>query len=173
MTSPTNLTASALGAYIELYDLDATGIGGSFYRFTAHTYATTAVTWQGNVYTPIPIESSDWEYIGPGAASPKPKMRIGNAAKVLLPAIISLGDLVGARLTRWRTFVPYLDGQPDADPTCYFAPMTYYVEQKTAHDNVQVEWQLANMLDREGIKLPREQVLRDVNFPGVGLYRQR
>lgn len=173
MASPSNLTSLALGEYVEMFDLDCTEFGGLYYRFTPNAYASTYVTWQGNVYTPIPIESSDWERIGPGSASPKPKLRISNIGKILLPAVISLGDLVGAKVTRWRTFSQFLDGQPSADPTCYFAPVTYFVEQKTQHDDEVIEWQLSSMLDREGLRLPREQVLRDVNFPGVSLYRQR
>ena len=100
-------------------------------------------------------------------------MRLTNVTKLLLPAVISLGDLVGAKLTRWRTFTKYLDGQPTADPTCYFAPNHYYVEMMTNLDEEYLEWQLASRLDREGIRLPREQVLRDVNSPGVAIYRQR
>lgn len=162
-----------LGNYVELFDLDCTGIGGLYYRFTNSAYDSTYLTWQGNVYTQIPIETSDWEKIGQGSASPKPKLRVSNIGRLLLPAVIALGDLVGAKLIRWRTFQQFLDGQANADPTCYFAPTMYFVEQKTSQNEEFIEWQLSSMLDRQGLRLPREQVLRDVNFPGVSLYRQR
>ena len=173
MTSPANLSLSSLDGYIELYDLDATGIGGAYYRFTSTTFSAANVNWQGHVYVAIPIMSSGWERLSSSSASPKPKLSISNVAKVLLPAVIAQGDLVGAKLTRTRTFAKFLDDGETPDPTSFFMPTVYFVEQKTSQDNTQIEWQLSSMLDREGLRLPREQVLKDVNFPGVSIYRQR
>lgn len=177
MTQPTNLSSLAQEAYIELFDLDLSSIGGSgsdIYRFTPNTSGDSTVVWQGNEYTAIPLEASGWETISGSTAPARPTIRISNVKGVLLPAIIALGDLVGAKLTRWRTFTKYLDNSPSADPTVYFAPTYYYVQQMTELVTGEyVEFQLGSYLDREGLKLPREQVLRDVNAPGVALYRQR
>lgn len=178
MAQPSNLSSlNGLGNYIELYDLDCTNIGGAFYRFTANTFAdatsNSVVYWQGNQYTAIPLETRGWEAPSGSSAPARPTMRVSNVKQVMLPAVIALGDIVGAKVTRWRTFTKYLDGQPSADPTCYFAPVTYYVQQMRELTQEYIEWQLASYLDREGIKLPREQVLRDVNAPGVSIYRQR
>lgn len=174
MTSPSNLSSlSGLGSYIELYDLDCTGIGGSVYYFTSNAYSSSNVIWQGNTYTALPVETTGWEAISGSSAPARPTMRLSNVNGVLLPAVQTLGDLVGAKLIRWRTFTKYLDGQPTSDPTCYFAPGAYYVQQMRELTQEYIEWQLASYLDREGLKLPREQVLRDVNAPGVSVYRQR
>ena len=90
-----------------------------------------------------------------------------------MTSVLSLGDLVNAKLWRYRTFTKYLDGQEAADSTAYFAPMMYFVEQMTSLEREVIEWQLCSPLDREGLMLPREQVLRDLNAPGVSIYRQR
>jgi lambda family phage minor tail protein L len=72
------------------------------------------------------------------------------------------GDLLGATLTRLRTFRRFLDGEPDADPTAHFEPDIWRLERKTRQDAVLVEWELASVLEQEGRRLPGRQMLRDL-----------
>ena len=173
------------GAFIDFYTLDATAIGGTITRFTPGVNEKgTFLVWQGFVYTPLPIESSEFDTRGDGAQA-KPKLVLSNVNKVLLASVISLGDLIGAKLTRQRTFSHYIDAvnftsgtNPTADPNAYFPADVYYVEQKVGHDNQNISWSLTSPLERFSIKLPRRQItrqgdLRYGGFPGLGTYRTR
>lgn len=181
MTTPTIESQSQLlgvpGALIELYTLDCTDIGGDVYYFTPHTAPVEGgqVVWQGNTYMPMPIVSSGWEYNGDGSQK-KPSLSVSNVTRVLLQAVIELGDIVGAKVTRYRTFSNFLDGAANADPTQHFPIDRFVVEQKTSHDRDVITWQLCSIIDRMGIRLPRRQVTKDgdsryCSFPAVGSYR--
>lgn len=94
--------------FVELYTLDCTNLGGSVYRFTNTPASSGSVTFGSDVYQVLPIQSSDWEFSST-ANTPKPKLTVSNVNKTLLSAVVSLGDLVGATVTRIRTFAKYLD----------------------------------------------------------------
>ena len=179
MTTPTadlqNLSQSS--ALVDLYILDASAIGGSIYHFTAHVMPNySPVAFGGQTYTAIPIQTTGWDFTATGPA-PKPTLAIANPLKVLLGAVISLKDLVGAKLTRIRTFEKYLDGGSSPDSSKFIGPDVYFVEQKTVHDNTLIQWQLTSVIDRMGMRLPRRQVLKDPTpqtpegFPGVSRVR--
>lgn len=164
--------------WVELYILDCSTIGGTTYYFTPNYYPTgSAVVWQGNTYTFIPIQSAGWEIAGAtsqgGATQPTPTISISNVNKTLLTAVVALGNLVGAKLTRYRTYQKFLDGQPSADPTQYIGPDIFYVNQKTGHNKNVITFQLINPIDMPGKMLPGRQVLKDgaYRFPGVLVYR--
>lgn len=160
--------------YVELFDLDTTVIGGStIYRYVPQNFSTTAITWQTNTYTPFPIEATGYEWNGTTTAPPKPTLTISNAHKFLLAAVLSLGDLVGAKVTRWRTFSRFLDGQSDADPSAHFIPDVFLIDQKQTHNKQIIQFTLISPMDRQGLLLPKRQILKDqvsnsdVYFPGV------
>ena len=93
---------------IELYVLDCTGIGGSVYRFTPHFAEAGSISFAGNVYTSLPIKSEGWE-VSANGSQPRPTLTVSNVSQTLLNAVITLGDIVGAKLTRIRTLAKYLD----------------------------------------------------------------
>ncbi len=173
--------ASALSSegYIELFEIDTTNIGGGdIFRFIPDGFDLTEVTWQTQTFTRFPITVEGFEWQGTSKAPPQPTLKLSNVNKVVLAAVITLGDLVGAQVTRWRTFVKYLDGQPSADPNAHFPPDNFFVQQKRTHNKLVMEWTLSSPLDIPGVKLPRRQILRDETTgnlfaPGVGLVRFR
>lgn len=150
-----------LGEYVELFDLDATALGGSVYRFVEMTKQGEVIYWKGHAYTPVPVEAEGFEASGQGSL-PSPKLRIANVTGALTALIITYEDLLGAKLTRWRTLGKYLDGAESADPNAHFPPDTYYLSRKSMHNRHYIEWELASLLDYSGQKLPRRQILRDV-----------
>lgn len=156
-------------ALVELFTLDCTPLGGGVYNFT-NTPASSPVLFGGVSFTPIPIKSEGWDFTSTGAP-PKPTLTVSNVARTLLTDVISLGDLVGAKVTRVRTFAKYLDAGATPDSSKYIGPEVYIVEQKTGHNNEFIQWQLTSILDRLGMKLPRRQVLKDKGFPGVSKTR--
>ena len=124
-----DIQALTPGSMVQLFELDATGIGGAVQRF--HGYAQAGIIWwQGKEYAPWAIEAEGFARSGTGP-QPAPTLRVGNIGQDAqgspLPGVISalclaLGDLVGARIIRRRTLGKYLDarnfsgGNPSADP---------------------------------------------------------
>ena len=147
-------------AMVELYTLDATSLGGSLYRFCPSSNGNANVIFGGNTYTAIAFESDGWEWNGKGQF-PTPTIKIDNVNKTLLSAVIGLGDLVGATVTRTRTFKKFLDGEPGADSTAIFSNDVFVVERKTKQDKVSIEWELSAAMDQYGKKLPGRQILKD------------
>lgn len=164
------------GGLVELYILDLTQLGGTVKYFTPTTGSTGGfVYWQGQAYTPLPIATNGWEYSSDGSQK-KPQLSVSNVSKALLREIIELGDMVGGKLTRYRTFSNFLDNGAQADPTQFFPPDEFIIEQKVAHNNEQITWQLCSIIDRMGVKIPRRQVTKSgdsryCTFPAVGAYR--
>lgn len=164
--------------FVELYTIDCTGIGGSVYRFTPQTDTSGSnVSFGGVTYQALPIVTQGWELNSTGT-QPRPTLSVSNINKVLLSAVISLGDIVGAKVTRIRTFAKYLDGGSSPNANMYLPADIYVVEQKITHDNQVLSWQLSSTIERFGMKLPRRQILKDPSgknlyAPGVSRTRIR
>jgi lambda family phage minor tail protein L len=158
-----HIQAPNLDERIELFDLDATALGADFYRFTPMAFSnpdTSAdVIWNGNTYSSVPMESSGWEVTGRGTV-PLPHIKVANVNLAFSALAIAYGDLLGAVLTRRRTFRRYLDGQVDADPTVEFPLEIYKVNQKVNQNKVFIEWELSPSIDQEGRLLPGRPILQ-------------
>lgn len=163
------------GALVELFELDATTIGGDLLRFHGHTQQG-GITWQGNVYDPWPITAEGFAMTGD--QQPVPKLSVGNVNGAISAMCIYLDDLVGAKLTRHRTFGRYLDavnfpgGNPEADPDEEFPPEIWFIERKASESNEVVEFELASALDFNGVQLPRRQIIANrCLWLAIGGYR--
>jgi phage-related protein len=66
------------------------------------------VVWQGNRYSAMPIEAEGFEFSGMGSI-PRPTVTVANITSILSSVINSYDDLVGAKITRKKTFAKYLD----------------------------------------------------------------
>ncbi len=109
MTIASDIQKLAPGNLVELFELDASAIGGTVYRFHAGTNELQSpVVWQGNIYTPYPVEASGFEWSGRGTL-PQPQVRVANIFGLISALCLQHDDLVGAKLIRRRTFVKYLD----------------------------------------------------------------
>jgi len=145
---------------VELYQLDATDLGGAVYCFTSGAFDSQMVYFDGQAYTPIEIEGEGFDLNGKGAL-PRPKLRISNASSAIAAAVIAYNDLIGATLTSVITFRQFLDGQPNEDPTAILSSEIYKVDRKSNFNKVFIEWELAAALDQEGRQLPGRQVLKN------------
>lgn len=156
-------------ALVELLQLDATTLGGSVYRFHAGTnQLKTAVVWQGASYSPMPVEIDGFEYAGKGKL-PRPTLRIQNVDGLMGAVVDTYQDVIGAKVTRKRTFVKYLDAvnfstgvNPTADPTAFFPDDVYYVNRKLSQTKLAIELELASSFDIHGVRLPRRQLIQHV-----------
>ena len=150
------------GARIELYELDASGIGADQLYFHAHLQSG-PIYWQGQQYDPWPIKATGFEKNSDQA--PRPQLQVGNVGGVIGALCIMYDDLVGARLIRRRTLKQYLDaanfpeGNPTADPDEHFPDETWRIEQKSGETKEQVTFVLSGALDFDDQQLPDRQIV--------------
>ena len=169
MSIESDIQRLAPGAIVDLFELDPTAIGGTVVRFHAGVNELGGdVVWQGLTYTRFPIEADGFEWSGTGTL-PRPKIRVANVTGLVGALARELQDLVGAKLTRRRTFVKYLDAvnftggvNPTADPNCGFPDEIWFVDRKSAENGLYVEWELSAAFDVAGTMLPRRQCIQNV-----------
>ncbi len=161
----------AHGALVELFSLDTTMLTniygqpgtGTVYNWCPGTVGGAAVKFAGVVYAPMPIAATGFEYSGQGKL-PKPKLQISNINGLATGLVIAFGDMLGAIVTRQRTFEQFLDGQPQADSSAVFDPDVFRVDRKSHQGKAYIEFELAAAFDQQGLRLPRRQVLRDACY---------
>jgi lambda family phage minor tail protein L len=99
MTITNDIQRLEPGEVVELFEIDATAIGGDLQRF--HGYmASGIVTWQGNQYSPWPIEALGSERTG-DAQQPTPTVTVGNVGGTILALCIFLRERQRPKLARW------------------------------------------------------------------------
>lgn len=143
------------GDLVTLFEVDLTVIGGTgkLYFHAGTDTLNFPIVWQGISYRPFPIQADGFEQSTRGTL-PRPRLRAANVTGVLWALNFNYDDLVGAKVTRRRTFARYLDGQASADPTQYLPDDVFYVERKVSENRNMAEWELASALDLEAVKLP-------------------
>lgn len=155
----------ATDGVVQLFTLDPTslGFGMSVYTFTPGTLGDDPIIYQGVTYTPYPIQLTGLELTTQGT-QPRPRLSISNIDGLVAGLVIAGQDLLGARLTRLRTFARFLDGQPAADPDAHWPEQTFIVDRKATHNKMQIEWELANPLDNKNLRLPSWLALKNTCF---------
>jgi|GEM_PF-836683 len=160
------------------------------------------LVWQGKTYFPAPIQAEGFESSSKGTL-PQPTLTLssqseeGNDQLALLKyEIRKIGDIVGAKVTRKRTFAKYLDsinfGRTQSakigrestmlpagyepDPFAYLPSDIYFIERKQTENKTLLTYQLSSVLDLEGTKLPKRIVLADKcvwQYRGIGCWYQQ
>jgi len=181
-------------ALVALFELDLTNVAEELgvslndneriFRFhNQPKLLTTSIFFQGHEYVGVPIQVEGYEVSSQGKL-PTPKLTMSvNEEGIALLAILKnkirlLGDFVGCKITRKRTFARFLDfsnfncnNRPEnlqTNELIEFPPDIYYVNRKSREDKLSIEYELASILDLEGIKLPKRQIIsKRCNF----LYR--
>lgn len=164
-----NLASSAL---IDLFvlSLDATETRQAFELFfhTGTSSVRGSVWFNSQEYIPLPVEISGLEISAQGMM-PTPVLRVGNVTGVVSDLLAWGDDFIGAKLTRRRTFMRFLDARnfldginPDANPLLSFPDTVFFVEQKTAETALLVEFRLVSAVDVSHLKLPRRQVVANL-----------
>jgi lambda family phage minor tail protein L len=145
------------GAWVELFELDATNLGADKLWFHGYTQVG-PIFWQGQQYDPWPIQAEGFA-IDPTQA-PTPKLTAGNVDGRMTALCLAYQDLVGAKLFRHRTLGKYLDatnfadGNPTADPSQEIPPDMWVIERRSNETNQALEWELSSALDFNGRQLP-------------------
>jgi lambda family phage minor tail protein L len=182
MTINVNLIAESQkinpSAVIQLYKLDLNAKQhGVVATYTFHDgtnilgSSSTDIVWNSVPYIAFPVQIDGYEYLGNGQL-PQPKMKVANVNGMITQLLKTIrilnpgNDLIGAKLTRIRTFARFLDAvnfegnvNPTADPTAEWPREVYYVIQKSAETRDVVEFTLASAFDLQGVRAPKRQCL--------------
>ena len=136
------------------------------------------IIWQGQVYSPVALQSDGLEMRSDGKAS-TPSLAISNTLNGINGAMsalcLQLSDFAGAKLTVITTLAKYLDaanfanGNPQARNE--YKRQVWYVEQKTSENNSQVSFELSNPVDFEGMKIPCREITNYCHWAVTGRYR--
>ncbi len=166
------------GNQIRLYELDATRLGATLWRFHGHEHEGDII-WQGQLYSPIQIEASGFDIRGDGRPA-TPTLKLANELSGIRGAISAIclqyRDLAGARFTVIETFKHFLDaanfaeGNPDAADQSRRSLWT--IEQKTEETRASVTFELSSPIDMEGQQLPAQQITKLCRWACRGQYRQ-
>lgn len=166
MSITADLSSLNAGATIELFVLDATAQGGAINYFHAGTNGIDGpVVWQGRQYIAWPVQAKGFDKSSTGAL-PRPTVSMANVNGIIGAMARDFGDLLGAKVTRKRTFVKYLDdvnfprGNPTADPSAYLPDDIYFVDQKTLETKDVIEFALAAKMDLEGVQVPQRVIVQ-------------
>lgn len=157
-------------------NIDTSIDGSSFFRFHNNPKLINQnITWRNKVYYAIPIEATQFAQNGDGTL-PKPKLSLtvsdegSDVFSDFKRQLNIIGDLAGAKVTRYRTFASKLaasnfpDGLPDGfdpDENCELSREVFYVERKTREDKYSLEFELSSPLDFEHVYLPRSIITND------------
>lgn len=171
MTIQQDSQGYAPSALITLFELDATVLGGTISRFhPGLNQLSLSVVWQGNSYQQFPIEAIGFEATTDGPV-PRPTVRISNVTGIVGALVRQYKGLVGAKFTRKRTLLKYLDAvnftggvNPTADPNQHYLDDIWFVNRKTRENKELVEFELVSPLDLQGLMLPRRQITQSCSW---------
>lgn len=102
------------GTLIELFEIDlSTGTADSSvdkFRWIngGGDSSVNGVVWQGNRYNALPIQATGFEFSGKGSI-PRPVLTVSNITSLMSGVLREYSDLIGAKVTRRKTLVKYLD----------------------------------------------------------------
>lgn len=148
---------------IILYELDLTKWGQGIARFTNQPKSNNdPILFRGNLYQVLPVEITGFETSGTGSPG-RPTVTMASSASIVA-LIIGCNDLIGAKLTRIKTYECFLDDGEEPNPDAIFQIDVYRVERKTMQNRLQVSFEIASILDQEGAYLPRCQALKNYCF---------
>jgi lambda family phage minor tail protein L len=150
----------AAGTIVQLFEIDLTSLGGTFFRWTPSTdEKMQPIVWRGNTYQPAPISASGFEMNAKGQF-PRPKLQVSNVLQLAEPAVSQYNEMLGCTVTRWRVFAENLDHGTEPDPNAHFPVDIYSIDRRSDHNAIYIEWELASVLDQQGKQLPARQILR-------------
>lgn len=164
-----DIQSTTPGALLDFFEIDLSpiGIAEQYYFHNGINNLGDDVTWQGQIYTRFPIDAEGFEWSGTGT-QPHPIIRVGNVTGLLGALARANEDLVGAKVTRRRTFLQYIDavnfasGNLTADPDIHAPDEIWFIDRKSLENRMYVEWQLRSAGDLTGLVLPRRQCIQNV-----------
>lgn len=164
MTLPSQeATKLEQSARVILFTIDLTPIGTNIqYRFTPETQTNgLSVYFGGLEFIPLPIEATGFEKSNRSGSSATPQLRVSNIGGLISALLDQNADLVGARLTRQKTYAKYLDGGTEANPLMEAIPEVFIISRKSSEDDVQITIELQDIASFGNLKLPRRRLSKN------------
>jgi lambda family phage minor tail protein L len=150
---------TALGARVVLYQIDLSSFGLEDFFITGGPDGGTAVSFGGQLFSPWPVRAEGFEVTT--GKLPTPLFTLANIGDILNPIVELNNDLIGAKLTRIRTYDRYLDSGVEPNGDAHLPLDVYEFASLETHDDEIVSWRLTALIDQEGVKLPGRQCVRD------------
>jgi lambda family phage minor tail protein L len=140
-----------------------------FYFHNTVNLTTKSIFWQGKEYIAAPINADGFEMNVKGSTpTPRLSMTVSDEGIPYLTRlkdrIYEMGDIVGAKVTRIRTFARFLDennflGQVPPlnffpDPNSELPRDVFFIDRKSNENKNIIEYELAPAFELDGIKLP-------------------
>ena len=168
------INPSSIIELFELVTVEALHGSATTYRFHAGStdVGSGDIVWDGNTYSKFPIQIEGFEYNAESGSLPRPTIRVANLLGTITTILLGVNattpgnDLTGAKVTRIRTLVRYIDdvnfdggsnpfGTPDT--TSKLPDEIYYVARKVSETRDIVTFELAAVFDLAGIRAPKRQ----------------
>lgn len=148
-----------VGELVHLISIDTTPITspGEVLRFTPSS--STPINFGGQTYFPLPLEFDGMNRSldnAPGRIG----LKLANMNGLLAAKIITLGDLVNAKVKIVSTFKNFLDGETDGGSNQSFPEKRFIIFQMKGFSQQAIEWELASEFDRPVAMLPLRQCLK-------------
>lgn len=168
MSIETNVQSLSPGSIIDMYEVDTGDYGQGILRYCAHANEKGEdIIWQGNVFYRFPVKVEGYKKSSKGTLA-RPTMTLANVGGMFSSYLRIFNYFLGAKITRKRTFVKYLDAtnfvsgvNGSADPNTMFPNESYFVDRLVSETLEFIVLELAVSWDVTGVKLPLRQVIRD------------
>ena len=169
MTIKADIQKLEVSPIVELYELDLNPIETNeiFYFHNGVNELGTDVVFNGITYNRLPIDATGFNRSGDGRPA-RPRIVVANIGGLIGELARQENDLIGAKVTRTRTLLKYLDainfdqGNPTADPNQILDREIWYVDRRANENQILVEFELTSAYDLTDVKLPRRQVIQNV-----------
>jgi lambda family phage minor tail protein L len=142
-----------------MYHIDLSSFGIEDFYVTGGPDGGEAVSFGGRIFSPWPVQAEGFE-TGTGKL-PTPLLTLANIGGILDPIVEQNADLIGAKLTRIRTYDRYLDTGAEPNGEAHLPLDVYEFAALETHDDNVVSWRMSALIDQEGVKLPGRQCVRD------------
>lgn len=147
-------------AKVTLFEFDLRDFEQGILRLTPGHIDGRPLSFDGYEYYPCPIIAEGFKWDDQGTA-PQPTLTLSVMTPTIAAIIRDSNDLVGVQVKIIRTYRKMLDDGATPNPDAFFAPEIYDIEQKSGHNDVQVEFKLSSEVERDNLKIPGRQVIRD------------
>lgn len=159
MTIRGHVQKASLGARVTLWHIDLSTFGIEDFFITGGPDGGSAASFNDVVYSPWPVQAEGFELTT--GKMPTPTFTLANVNGILDGIVEQNEDLIGARVTRIRTYDRYLDDGAEPNGDAHLPLDVYEFAALETHDNEVVSWRLAALIDQEGVRLPGRQCVRD------------
>ena len=171
-------------ALVTLFEIDLSDLGAErsislqgdgIYRFhNCVKLINSSITFQDNIYQAAPINAEGFEIRSSGTI-PTPTLTLSvideaiPLLSVLKNQIIALGDIIGAKVTRRRTFAKFLDSSNfnsenkpkniETNDLIEFPLDIYHINRKIKENKTILAYELVSALDLESVMLPKRMII--------------